>query len=136
MDRDEIARLVETGIGGAYEMPDGRSFWIDGATAREATRRVVALLPTPPPDVKALIERLRKGVQWSERSIADSLERANAAMLQAADALERTGWRPTREQIARAMCRARCNPSCGCTIGWRNYLIEADAVLALKPEAE
>lgn len=35
---------IETAIGGAYEMPDGRSFWVDAVVAREITRRVVAAL--------------------------------------------------------------------------------------------
>lgn len=35
---------IECSIGGGYEMPDGRSFWIDGPVAREMTRRVAAAL--------------------------------------------------------------------------------------------
>ncbi len=39
---DEMAREIETAVGGTYEMPDGRAFWIDGPVAREITRRVMA----------------------------------------------------------------------------------------------
>lgn len=35
---------IETAIGGSYELPDGRNFWIDAVAAREITRRVVAAL--------------------------------------------------------------------------------------------
>lgn len=34
--------MVELAIGGAYQMPDGRAFWVDGPVAREMARRVVA----------------------------------------------------------------------------------------------
>lgn len=32
--------MIEHAIGGSYEMPDGRKFWIDGPVAREIARRV------------------------------------------------------------------------------------------------
>lgn len=35
---------IELAIGGSYEMPDGRKFWIDGPVAREIVRRVRACL--------------------------------------------------------------------------------------------
>lgn len=35
---------IECAIGGAYEMPDGRKFWIDGPVAREMARRVLGAL--------------------------------------------------------------------------------------------
>ena len=31
---------LECSIGGAYEMPDGRKFWIDGPVAREIVKRI------------------------------------------------------------------------------------------------
>jgi hypothetical protein len=31
--------LIETRVGGSYEMPDGRKFWVDGPVAREIARR-------------------------------------------------------------------------------------------------
>lgn len=36
------ADQIERSIGGAYEMPDGRKFWIDGPVAREMARRVLS----------------------------------------------------------------------------------------------
>jgi hypothetical protein len=30
---------IEARVGGSYEMPDGRKFWIDGPVAREIARR-------------------------------------------------------------------------------------------------
>ena len=38
--------VIEERIGGAYEMPDGRQFWLDNATAREITRRVQGWRPS------------------------------------------------------------------------------------------
>ena len=32
---------AEVRVGGAYELPDGRSFWVDGPVSREIARRVV-----------------------------------------------------------------------------------------------
>ena len=40
----ETKIIIETAVGGAYQMPDGREFWIDGPVAREITRRVVEAL--------------------------------------------------------------------------------------------
>ena len=40
----EIKIAIESAVGGAYQMPDGRQFWIDGPVAREITRRVVEAL--------------------------------------------------------------------------------------------
>ncbi|WP_209045922.1 hypothetical protein, partial [Rhizorhabdus histidinilytica] len=40
-------------IGGAYEMPDGRSFWIDAPVAREMARRVLAALASTPQPASA-----------------------------------------------------------------------------------
>ncbi len=41
-------------------------------------------------------------------------------------------WRATVavnvQQAAKAMCRVRCNPSCGCTVGWRTYMDLATAL--------
>ena len=37
---------MEVRVGGAYRMPDGRSFWIDGATAREIAKRALGLSPS------------------------------------------------------------------------------------------
>lgn len=37
----DIRTQVECTIGGGYEMPDGRKFWVDGPVAREMTRRVM-----------------------------------------------------------------------------------------------
>lgn len=34
--------IIEKAVGGSYEFPDGRKFWIDGPVAREISRRVVA----------------------------------------------------------------------------------------------
>lgn len=49
-ERDRLRALAEQrlahaeqAIGGAYEMPDGRKFWIDGPVAREIVRRIAAL---------------------------------------------------------------------------------------------
>ena len=48
--------LIEQAIGGKYEMPDGRTFWIDGPVAREMSRRMLNALSLhaekrlPPPD--------------------------------------------------------------------------------------
>lgn len=51
-------RTIETAIGGAYEMPDGRSFWIDAPVAREMARRVLAALAsTPQPAAAETVER-------------------------------------------------------------------------------
>lgn len=33
---------VEAAVGGAYDMGDGRQFWIDGPVAREIARRVTS----------------------------------------------------------------------------------------------
>lgn len=33
---------IESAVGGAYEMPDGRKFWVDAAVAAEIARRVKA----------------------------------------------------------------------------------------------
>ena len=99
-------------------------------------------LPTPPADVKALIERLRQD---------GCVDRALCK--EAADALERTGWRPPREQIARALVKAdgkdpdelvSClvpNPSghgkrFSEQPAWYVKLKYADRILALTPEAE
>ncbi len=35
------ATEIEQAIGGAYEMPDGRKFWIDAPVAREIVRRIM-----------------------------------------------------------------------------------------------
>jgi hypothetical protein len=51
--RNADATTIETAIGGAYKMPDGREFWIDAPVAREMTRRVMAALAeasTPSPN--------------------------------------------------------------------------------------
>lgn len=45
-ERLSAERHVEARVGGAYQMPDGRSFWIDAQAAREIARRVVAPLST------------------------------------------------------------------------------------------
>lgn len=34
-----IKDMIERAVGGAYEMPDGRKFWIDAPIAREIVRR-------------------------------------------------------------------------------------------------
>jgi len=36
--------VVEAAIGGSYDMPDGRKFWIDAPVAREMTKRALAAL--------------------------------------------------------------------------------------------
>ena len=35
------AAEVEVRVGGAYEMPDGRSFWVDAPVAREIAHRAI-----------------------------------------------------------------------------------------------
>jgi len=40
----ETQIAIETAVGGAYQMTDGRDFWIDGPVAREITRRVSEVL--------------------------------------------------------------------------------------------
>lgn len=40
--------VIETAVGGAYLIPDGREFWIDGPVAREITRRVSEALSGAP----------------------------------------------------------------------------------------
>lgn len=35
---------IEASVTGAYEMPDGRTFWIDGPVAREIARRAAIAL--------------------------------------------------------------------------------------------
>lgn len=40
----ETKTIIETAVGGGYQLPDGRSFWIDGPVAREITRRVAEAL--------------------------------------------------------------------------------------------
>ena len=35
---------MECAIGGAYEMTDGRSFWIDAATVREIMKRITPVV--------------------------------------------------------------------------------------------
>lgn len=39
---------IETAIGGAYNMPDGRSFWVDRPSAREMVRRIMYALKQGP----------------------------------------------------------------------------------------
>lgn len=34
-------RVIEAAVGGAYQLPDGRDFWIDRVAALEITRRVI-----------------------------------------------------------------------------------------------
>jgi hypothetical protein len=36
---------IESALGGGYEMPDGRKFWVDASVAREMARRVLVALP-------------------------------------------------------------------------------------------
>ena len=37
---DEAAEVaIESRVGGAYKMPDGRTFWVDAPVAREIARR-------------------------------------------------------------------------------------------------
>lgn len=43
-----LTTTIEKAVGGAYEFPDSRQFWIDGPVAREITRRVCAAIATPP----------------------------------------------------------------------------------------
>lgn len=43
----ERATGIETAVGGVYEMPDGRNFWLDGPVAREITRRVMRVIAMP-----------------------------------------------------------------------------------------
>lgn len=38
----EAEFLIEMRIGGSYEMPDGRTFWIDAPVAGEIAKRAVA----------------------------------------------------------------------------------------------
>jgi len=45
LDERVIARFekrIEVAIGGAYQLDDGREFWIDAPVAREMARRVMA----------------------------------------------------------------------------------------------
>ncbi|MBI1689491.1 hypothetical protein D9Y22_12290 [Methylorubrum sp. DB1722] len=37
----DAATSIEARVGGAYEMPDGRKFWIDAPVAREIARRAI-----------------------------------------------------------------------------------------------
>jgi hypothetical protein len=58
-DRERAPELaIEQAVGGAYQLPDGRKFWVDTAAAREIARRVTALLSAQ----AAEIERIREAV--------------------------------------------------------------------------
>lgn len=37
---------VEARVGGAYEMPDGRTFWLDAPVAKEVARRALGISPS------------------------------------------------------------------------------------------
>lgn len=39
-------RAIEERVGGTYQMPDGRTFWIDGPVAREIASRVSGRSPS------------------------------------------------------------------------------------------
>ena len=58
------------------------------------------------------------------------------ALSNAESVLERTGWRPTREQIARALARYYYPDEPNTPDLWELYYPEADIFLALTPEAE
>ena len=84
--------------------------------------------------VARLVERLRaKAEEWFEMcdNIHEPLTEAAAALSQS--------WPPSREQIMRAICRVRLDDLC-CQVKSKQqcaayvYGMEADAVLALKPE--
>lgn len=47
--REALPSHIATALGGAYQMPDGREFWIDGPVAQEMARRVMAALIAPDP---------------------------------------------------------------------------------------
>ncbi|MFC0305147.1 hypothetical protein [Rhizorhabdus histidinilytica] len=67
-------RTIETAIGGAYEMPDGRSFWIDAPVAREMARRVLAALAsTPQPASAETVEQAVAAERERCAKIADDI---------------------------------------------------------------
>ncbi|WP_209047440.1 hypothetical protein, partial [Rhizorhabdus histidinilytica] len=82
-------------IGGAYEMPDGRSFWIDAPVAREMARRVLAALASTPQPASA---------ETVDRAVA--AERERCAMI--ADTLypEVSGWSAFHKKAARTIAAA------------------------------
>ena len=102
-------------------------------------------LPTPPADVKALIERLH-GISAKIMYDIERLEGVEpedlGELLDAAEEAEQalsslgTGWRPTREQIARALARYYHPDEPNTPDLWELYYPEADIFLALTPEAE
>lgn len=50
LQRKALQIRIEAAVGGAYEMPDGRAFWIDAPVAVEISRRAVAALETLIPE--------------------------------------------------------------------------------------
>ena len=116
-------------------------------------------LPTPPADVKALIERVRSALaahhdwhlQAGEMAIAKDengepiwldlgLEYQDSSLYKrtadAIAALSSLNWRPSREQIARALARYYHPDEPDTPDLWELYYPEADIFLALTPEAE
>lgn len=39
-------RMIEARVGGTYEMPDGRKFWMDAPVAKEIARRALGISPS------------------------------------------------------------------------------------------
>lgn len=70
---DEVAREIDAAVGGAYTMPDGRQFWIDGPVAREIAARALK-----PVDAALTAEReAREKAEArakTERQIAEAVE--------------------------------------------------------------
>ena len=146
MDREHIKNLArdlrQTPVtGGTVAHPDDVRRMLDRAAAA-----LEALLPTPPADVKALIKRLVQialDVLHHDRTAGSEVDKYERSVLtrQITAAISSCGWRPTREQIARALkeeLRRQIN-SRG-VFGRLEFEIDchvvADAILALTPEAE
>lgn len=75
VDKDTFREKVEFAIGGAYEMPDGRAFWIDRPISCEMARRVTKSL---------LGEQMLARKSAPER---DELLRINGQLIKERDAL-------------------------------------------------
>ena len=86
--------------------------------------------------VKWIVERLRAGADARIGGFMNS-----KLMHEAADALERATWPPSREQIGKALCESEYGGICVCVPNFTVYctrqpsfLKQIDAILAIKPE--
>lgn len=84
--------ILETAIGGAYQMPDDRKFWIDGPVAREIVRRIL--------ESGAIAAFAAQAVQRERERCAQIAKRQATN----ANGLRPSEWTACAEFIAGAIC--------------------------------